>query len=67
METIKHEQLLLKKQEEQTEELKRIRDNPEPSVGFSVADELAKLKKLLDDGIITSDEFIEQKAKLLKI
>ena len=31
----------------------------------SVADELIKLKKLKDDGIITQDEFNEQKRKLL--
>ena len=32
----------------------------------SVADELAKLKKLLDDGIITQEEFAAQKKKLLE-
>ena len=32
---------------------------------FSVADELTKLKSLLDDGIITEEEFNKQKAKLL--
>ena len=32
---------------------------------FSVADELLKLKSLLDEGIITEDEFDKQKAKLL--
>lgn len=32
---------------------------------FSGADELIKLKKLLDDGIITSEEFETQKSKLL--
>lgn len=31
----------------------------------SVADEIAKYKKLLDDGAITQEEFDEQKAKLL--
>jgi uncharacterized membrane-anchored protein YhcB (DUF1043 family) len=31
-----------------------------------VADELAKLKKLLDDGVITQEEFDAQKSKLLK-
>ena len=30
-----------------------------------VADELAKLKKLLDDGVITQEEFDAQKTKLL--
>jgi len=31
----------------------------------SVADELQKLKKLVDDGVLTKEEFAEQKAKLL--
>ncbi|WP_227999757.1 SHOCT domain-containing protein [Mycolicibacterium sp. P1-5] len=31
----------------------------------SVADELAKLAKLRDDGVLTPDEFAAQKAKLL--
>ncbi len=32
----------------------------------SLSDELHKLKKLVDDGILTQEEFIQQKAKLLK-
>ena len=32
---------------------------------FSVADEILKFKKLMDDGIITADEFETQKRKLL--
>ena len=32
---------------------------------LSVADELAKLKKLLDDGVLTKEEFEAQKKKLL--
>lgn len=40
-----------------------ITKNPEQ---ISVADELKKLKELLDGGILTQDEFNEQKAKLLK-
>ena len=32
----------------------------------SIADELQKLKKLLDDGILTQEEFDQQKAKLLQ-
>jgi Short C-terminal domain len=35
------------------------------SPNFSVADELIKLKKLLDDGAITKDEYNTQKKKLL--
>lgn len=33
--------------------------------GFSLSDELSKLKKLKDDGILTQDEFETQKEKLL--
>ncbi|MDR2653005.1 MAG: SHOCT domain-containing protein [Prevotellaceae bacterium] len=33
---------------------------------FSVADEIRKLKALLDEGIITQEEFEKQKAKLLE-
>ena len=33
---------------------------------ISVADELIKLKKLLDDGVLTKDEFDSQKKKLLE-
>ena len=32
----------------------------------SVADEIQKLKKLLDEGILTQEEFTQQKIKLLK-
>ena len=32
----------------------------------SIADEIRKLKKLLDDGILTEEEFNQQKSKLLK-
>jgi hypothetical protein len=32
----------------------------------SIADELQKLKKLLDDGILTKEEFNQQKSKLLQ-
>ena len=40
--------------------------NPQPSdAGNLVADELGKLKKLLDDGVITQEEFESQKTKLL--
>lgn len=34
---------------------------------FSVADEIAKFKKLCDDGVITTDEFEVQKKKLLAL
>jgi hypothetical protein len=46
--------------------------DPEPQVTEasngekSVADEIKKLKQLLDDGILTEEEFSQQKSKLLK-
>jgi hypothetical protein len=43
-------------------------DGPNASAGLiqpSVADELAKLAQLRDSGILTEDEFVQQKAKLL--
>jgi len=36
------------------------------SGGISVADELKKMKDLLDSGVISQDEFDEQKRKLMK-
>ncbi len=38
---------------------------PQSLAGNLVADELTKLKKLLDDGVITQEEFNAQKTKLL--
>lgn len=37
-----------------------------PVQNMSAADEIMKFKKLLDNGIITREEFEEQKQKLLK-
>lgn len=37
----------------------------EPSAVVSVADELSKLAKLRDEGVVTEEEFNAQKAKLL--
>ena len=34
-------------------------------MSYSVADELTKLKSLLDDGVLTQKEFDEQKKKVL--
>jgi len=40
--------------------------SPAPTgAGFSVADELAKLAQLRDTGVLSSEEFAAQKAKLL--
>lgn len=41
-------------------------DKNKSSNNFSVADELSKLKKLFDDGVISKEEFDEQKKKLLE-
>ncbi len=47
----------------------RIQKDPTPVVTVnqptSVADEIAKLKKLYDDGVLTKEEFEAQKKKLL--
>jgi hypothetical protein len=39
---------------------------PSPAMPSSVADELAKLAKLRDDGILSDEEFATQKARLLQ-
>ena len=39
--------------------------NSVPAAQFSVADELIKLKALLDDGVLTQEEFDRKKSKLL--
>ena len=49
-------------------EIESIKNNTSEKVtvnNFSVADELIKLKKLLDDGVINKEEFDKQKEKLL--
>lgn len=38
----------------------------EQTKAVSIADEIQKLKKLLDDGILTQEEFSQQKSKLLQ-
>ncbi|WP_421876397.1 SHOCT domain-containing protein [Pacificispira sp.] len=38
----------------------------QPAKSSSNLDEIAKLKKLLDDGVLTQDEFDEQKRRLLQ-
>ena len=40
---------------------------PESSAGFSAADEIRKFKSLLDDGIITEEEFQAKKKQLLNL
>jgi hypothetical protein len=40
--------------------------NPDAAVSFSVADELIKLKGLVDAGVLTQEEFDAQKRKLIK-
>jgi hypothetical protein len=43
----------------------RNRNNGKPSATMDVADEIRKLADLRDNGILTEDEFLAQKAKLL--
>lgn len=42
-------------------------ENKATTSTFSIADELLKLKKLMDEGIITKEEFEAQKKKLLEM
>lgn len=44
---------------------KEVKKESKQGNSLSVADELTKLKKLYDDGILTKDEFEAQKKKLL--
>ncbi|MDR3227121.1 MAG: SHOCT domain-containing protein [Prevotellaceae bacterium] len=53
------------KQENQ-EQPKQIQQQENNTTNFSIADEIRKLKALLDEGIITKEEFEKQKAKLLE-
>lgn len=48
------------------EEYKNQKVKTETSSSFSVADELSKLKELLDTGILTKEEFETQKQRLLQ-
>lgn len=50
--------------ERQLESIKALAKSV-PSGGVSVADELAKLAKLRDEGVLTPDEFAAQKSALL--
>ncbi len=53
-----------------SEYLSKLDPEPQPTEASngekSVADEIKKLKQLLDDGILTEEEFCQQKSKLLK-
>lgn len=44
----------------------KTKKTSQPQTIVSVADELTKLKKLLDDGVLTKEEFDAQKKKLLE-
>lgn len=44
---------------------KEVNQEQKPPSSNSVADELAKLKKLKEDGVLSDNEFIAQKTKLL--
>jgi len=56
--TDEYERAMIEKQKEQVEGIKSLNK-------ISVADELSKLKKLFDEGVITEEEFNNQKSKLL--
>ncbi len=43
-----------------------VQTTEETNTTSSIADEIQKLKSLLDNGILTAEEFNQQKAKLLK-
>ncbi|MDR0421048.1 MAG: SHOCT domain-containing protein [Prevotellaceae bacterium] len=68
---IKTDNVTVNKQEIKPEikqtETQKTQEATENNTGkFSVADEIRKLKALLDEGIITKEEFEKQKAKLLE-
>lgn len=56
----------------EADDFRALRDFIQPLIGtssrstLSMADELTKLSKLRDDGVLTDDEFQAQKAKVLK-
>jgi energy-coupling factor transporter transmembrane protein EcfT len=52
-------------QERDAEAAKSARDELRATIGFSVADEIAKLEKLKADGTISADEFTKLRAKLV--
>jgi len=43
------------------------KNNATPPPNISVSDEITKLKKLFDDGVLTQEEFDSRKKKLLDI
>ncbi len=47
------------------EEIKFADENNSNSDKFSIADELRKLKELLDEGLLNNEEFEQEKMKLL--
>lgn len=53
-------------QSKQAQPAQKQQSNDSSKQGFSVADEIRKLKSLLDEGIITKEEFEKQKTKLLE-
>ncbi|WP_197196468.1 SHOCT domain-containing protein [Shouchella lehensis] len=45
---------------------RKSNQKPLTETAFSVADEIKKFKELLDDGIITEEEFHKKKLELLR-
>lgn len=52
---------------QKTDELLQLESKMELEIGISVPDEIRKYKELLDDGIITEEEFMKKKELLLKL
>jgi hypothetical protein len=62
-----HDLIIIKQNEPAEEEVKEVaKIEAEVENNYSVADEILKLKKLLDDEIIDQDEFKELKRKLIE-
>lgn len=60
--------IIIKKADEADKEIEKIGENnysTNSNMNLSVSDEIRKLKALKDDGLITDDEFISQKYKML--
>jgi Flp pilus assembly protein TadB len=58
---IKREEAVLQQQQQQT----ALLQNLSSKTPLSISDELSKLKKQMDDGVITADEFQKLKSKLI--
>jgi len=62
----KSENEIAKKIKDSIEKMQLESEKPQVTAVFSPTDEIRKLKGLLDEGIISQDEFDEKKSDLLK-